>query len=70
MALEKTVLNEKIVSDLLFRNYGISLIFAKKLKLGSANCFQVYDGNATQTYQGKYLCQLPSASDGWRNLYT
>lgn len=45
MALEKTVLNEKIVSDLLFRNYGISLIFAKKLKLGSANCFQVYDGN-------------------------
>ncbi len=45
MALEKTVLNEKIVSDLLSKNYGISPISTKKLKLGSANCFQVYDGN-------------------------
>ena len=45
MALEKTVLNEKIVSDLLSRHYGISPISAKKLKLGTANCFQVYDGN-------------------------
>ncbi len=44
MALEKTVLNEKIVSDLLSRHYGISPISAKKLKLGTANCFQVYDG--------------------------
>ena len=45
MALEKTVLNEKIVSDLLSRHYGIYPISANKLKLGTANCFQVYDGN-------------------------
>ncbi len=45
MALEKTVLNEKTVSDLLYRYYGISSISAKKLKLGTANCFQVYDGD-------------------------
>lgn len=45
MALEKTVLNEKIILDLLSRHYGISPISAKKLKLGTANCFQVYDGN-------------------------
>ena len=45
MALEKTVLNEKIILDLLSRHYGISPISAKKLKLGTANCFQIYDGN-------------------------
>lgn len=45
MALEKTVLNEKIVSDLLSGNYGLSPISVNKLKLGTANCFQVYDGN-------------------------
>ncbi len=45
MALEKTVLNEKIVSDLLSKNYGIFPTSTKKLKLGSANCFQIYDGN-------------------------
>ena len=45
MALEKTVLNEKIILDLLSRHYGISPISANKLKLGTANCFQVFDGN-------------------------
>ena len=45
MALEKTVLNEKNVSDLLYRHYGIALVSIQKLKLGTANCFRVYDGN-------------------------
>ncbi len=45
MSLEKTVLNETNISDLLFQHYGISPLSAKKLKLGTANCFQVYDGN-------------------------
>ena len=45
MALEKTVLNETIISDLLSKHYGISLVSSKKLKLGTANCYQVYDGN-------------------------
>ncbi len=45
MSLEKSVLNETIISDLLFQHYGLSPVSAKKLKLGTANCFQVYDGN-------------------------
>ena len=44
MALEKSVLNEKIASDLLLQNYGISITSIEKLKLGTANCFRVYDG--------------------------
>lgn len=45
MSLEKSVLNESIISDLLFQHYGISPLSVNKLKLGTANCFQVYDGN-------------------------
>ena len=45
MSLEKSVLNESIISDLLFLHYGISPLSVNKLKLGTANCFQVYDGN-------------------------
>ncbi|MBR4865803.1 MAG: phosphotransferase [Clostridia bacterium] len=44
MALEKTVLDERIVSELLSKHYGIAPVSMKKLKLGSANCFRVYDG--------------------------
>ncbi len=44
MSLEKSVLNESIISDLLFLHYGISPLSVNKLKLGTANCFQVYDG--------------------------
>ena len=45
MSLEKSVLNESILSDLLFQHYGIVPVSVNKLKLGTANCFQVYDGN-------------------------
>ena len=45
MSLEKSVLTESIISDLLLNHYGISLLSVNKLKLGTANCFQVYDGN-------------------------
>ncbi len=45
MSLDKTVLNETSISELLLRHYGISPLSVKKLKLGTANCFQVYDGN-------------------------
>ena len=45
MSLEKSVLNESILSDLLFQHYGIVPVSVNKLKLGTANCFQVYDGS-------------------------
>ena len=45
MALERTVLNDQIVACILSQQYGIDFVSMKKLKLGSANCFQVYDGN-------------------------
>ena len=45
MALERTVLNDEIVACMLSQQYGIDFVSMKKLNLGSANCFQVYDGN-------------------------
>ncbi len=45
MSLERSILTESIISDLLLTHYGISLVSVNKLKLGTANCFQVYDGN-------------------------
>ena len=45
MSLEKSVLSESIISELLSTHYGISPLSVNKLKLGTANCFQVYDGS-------------------------
>ena len=45
MALEKSVLNYEIASDLVLQNYGISIASMEKLKLGTANCFRIYDGS-------------------------
>lgn len=45
MSLEKSVLTEPIISNLLSTHYGIFPLSVNKLKLGTANCFQVYDGN-------------------------
>lgn len=45
MALEKSVLNETVIYDLLLQNYGISISSVEKLKLGTANCFRVHDGS-------------------------
>ncbi len=45
MALQRTVLNDEIVACMLSQQYGIDFVSMKKLNLGSANCFQVYDGN-------------------------
>lgn len=45
MALEKTVLNDGIVSRLLAQHYGVKFLSMEKLDLGSANCFRVYDGD-------------------------
>lgn len=45
MSLEKSILTESIISELLSNLYGISPLSVNKLKLGTANCFQVYDGN-------------------------
>ena len=45
MALEKTVLSERIVSELLSKHYGKTLVTMQKLKLGTANCFRVFDGS-------------------------
>ena len=44
MSLEKTILTESIISDLLSTHYGIIPLSVNKLKLGTANCFQVFDG--------------------------
>lgn len=45
MSLEKSVLNDATISDLLLNHYRISPLSVNKLKLGTANCFRVYDGN-------------------------
>lgn len=45
MSLEKSVLTESVISDLLSNHYGIFPLSVNKLKLGTANCFQVYDGS-------------------------
>jgi len=44
MALERTVLNDNIVAGILSQQYGFNFVSMKKLDLGSANCFRVYDG--------------------------
>ena len=45
MALERTVLNDEIVTRILSQQYGIPFVSMEKLNIGSANCFRVYDGN-------------------------
>ncbi len=45
MSLEKSVLTESNISELLSTHYGISPLSVNKLQLGTANCFQVYDGS-------------------------
>lgn len=45
MALEKSVLNEHIICHLLKQYYGVTFVSMQKLKLGTANCYQVYNGN-------------------------
>lgn len=44
MALEKSVLTDIIVSDLLMQHYGIHFVSAHKLELGTANCYRIFDG--------------------------
>ena len=44
MALEKSVLTDTIISDLLMKHYGIHFVSAQKLELGTANCYRVFDG--------------------------
>lgn len=45
MALEKSVLTDTIISDLLLKHYGIYFVSAQRLELGTANCYRVFDGN-------------------------
>ena len=45
MALEKSVLTDTIISELLMEYYGIHFVSAQKLELGTANCYRVFDGN-------------------------
>ena len=45
MALERSVLNHEVIAKLLREHYCINAISSKKLKLGSANCYKVYDGD-------------------------
>ncbi|MBQ8393538.1 MAG: phosphotransferase [Clostridia bacterium] len=44
MALEKSVLTDTVISDLLMKHYGIHFASALKLELGTANCYRVFDG--------------------------
>ena len=45
MALERSVLTDAIISDLLMKNYGISVVSVQMLKLGTANCYRISDGD-------------------------
>ena len=44
MSLEKSILTESVIGNLLSTHYGIIPLSVNKLKLGTANCFRVYDG--------------------------
>ena len=44
MALDKSVLNDEIIKQLLMEKYKIEPSSIRKLKLGSANCYLVNDG--------------------------
>ena len=57
MALERTVLTDEIAAQILYRYYGISFVSMQKLKLGTANCFRVYDGKQyyfMKEFQGSF----------------
>lgn len=41
MALERSVLNEQIIIELLKEHWNISVVRAEKMPLGSANCYCV-----------------------------
>ena len=43
MALQKSVLPDDIIAHLLKKHYEIHITFVQKLKLGSANCYQIFD---------------------------
>lgn len=60
MSLEKSILTESIISDLLSNHYRISPVSVNKLKLGTANCFRIYDGN-------KYYFLKEFQSDIWED---
>lgn len=44
MALEKTVLNEAKICELLEQHYDICVVEIQKLAIGSANCYRIFDG--------------------------
>jgi len=44
MALERSVLTEQIITELVHKYYGIKLQAIQRMKLGSANCYDVSDG--------------------------
>lgn len=45
MALERSVLDESKIVSLLKQHYGLNIIAVKRLRLGTANCYRVFDGN-------------------------
>ncbi len=45
MAIQKTVLDNKIISDLLKNRYSILVNQVEKLGLGTANCYKIYSGD-------------------------
>jgi len=44
MALEHSVLTKEIIAELVRKHYGITLQTIQRMKLGSANCYEVSDG--------------------------
>lgn len=57
MALEKTVLNEEIIRDLLHSHYGITVRSVARIKLGSANCYHIKDSEKSyflKEFQSKF----------------
>lgn len=45
MSLEKSVLSNNSIQELMKQNYGIVVTYVEKMRLGSANCYKLFDGN-------------------------
>jgi Ser/Thr protein kinase RdoA (MazF antagonist) len=57
LAIEKSVLNNEIISNLLLREYNITTSKIEKLKIGSANCFKVFTSDNAlflKEFQGRF----------------
>lgn len=60
MALEKSILTQESITTLLKEHYGIEVASVEKLRLGSANCYRVFDGSQyffLKEFQHGFSCE-------------